>query len=145
MTDTLVALPLNRAVLCLEDGCERIFDVALRACPTCGSEHFMPLDRPQRPARRLLAVVTDSPRPTEYLARCTSCAALARIGRESLPLVALTARTHAIETGHVVHLLDDPARLCRCGRVIEPALEYEINDPAPLRTTCRACADEEAA
>jgi hypothetical protein len=92
-------------------------------------------DDPDRP--RVLALITDDPQTAAYTARCTGCPW--RRHRTDLILAASYARAHAVSTGHVV-TLDAPA-VCACGRPIEPALEYGIDDPAPRRATCRACAE----
>ncbi|MFB3816173.1 MAG: hypothetical protein ACE147_00800 [Candidatus Methylomirabilales bacterium] len=39
------SIPLSRAALCLESGCERVFRIERRSCPTCGSHAIIPLQR----------------------------------------------------------------------------------------------------
>ena len=35
------AIPLKRAVLCVNEKCETIFDVAVRTCPQCGGKEYL--------------------------------------------------------------------------------------------------------
>lgn len=42
---TPLAIPIRRAALCLEEGCECIFTVDNRICPSCGSPKFIPVER----------------------------------------------------------------------------------------------------
>ena len=54
----------------------------------------------------LVAIVTDRAQRADYTARCTECRWL-----ESAPLsiIAARARTHAVTTGHVVHVVAKPS------------------------------------